>query len=116
MRRLGQWDLRCLETSAGYVTPSLRSVVTTNLPWFLSIDPMVSASNLYIKHVLLVPKFIMPRGGATDAYSSLFVSVCVCLLPGYRIVHSKLSPDTSTTGRNIFSELYDKLLVLKLRL
>ena len=54
--------------------------------------------------------------GATDAYSSLFVSVCVCLLPGYRIVHSKLSPDTSTTGRNIFSELYDKLLVLKLRL
>ena len=38
----------------------------------------------------------MLRGGAT-AYSSSFV--CVCLLLAYRVARSKVSADTSNTGR-----------------
>ena len=50
----------------------------------------------------------MPRGGAT-AYV-VHLCVCVCLLLACCLAHSKLSADTSNTGRNQYllgTELID---------
>ena len=72
-------SIRGLETSAGLAMTSLGSDVTTSPPRFLnSVDPMASASKLYLE----IGCYASVGGATGHTVVVLCICVCVCLSVG----------------------------------